>query len=202
MINIISPERKREIRAARINVVLTQYCVMLALLGMLVGAIYGTGFWLVHGDEMTARDKIDSQGGQAKTFASAEKQAETFKANLSTAKSILGAQTSYSEFLTSLAGSLPSGTILAGLQLGGTAAATASTTTPLKIDARTKSYDKVLELKTALENSPLFENVSIVSTARPESLGELTGASALYPYEASYSVKLSAPAKTTTGATP
>ena len=47
MINIINPEQKRLIKMARINVVLVRYAVMLVSLLLLIGLIYGIGFWLV-----------------------------------------------------------------------------------------------------------------------------------------------------------
>ena len=104
------------------------------------------------------------------------------------AKAILGKEISYSDFLITLAGDLPSGAIVTNLSLGGTAAATKGGMT---LDARTVSYAKVLELKAKLEESTLFENVSITSATRPDNITALGGLAARYPYEVSYNVKLS-----------
>lgn len=195
MINIINPEQKRFIRAARINIVLIRYAVMLLSLGLLIGLIYAIGFWVINEEKRAINEKLASQTEQSKAYASVEKEAETFRKNLTIAKNILGKETSYSAFLTTLAGDMPSGAVLVNLSLG-------STTTPQKgltIDARTNSYAKVLELKTRLEESELFENVSIVSATRPDNISTLTGLEARYPYEASFNLKLSPPKPATGG---
>lgn len=196
MINIINPEQKRSIRAARINVVLVRYAVMLVSLALLIGLIYAIGFWLINEERRAINEKLASQSEQSRAYASVEREAEAFRKNLTIAKNILGKETSYSTFLTTLAGDMPSGAVLVNLSLG-------STTTPQKgltIDARTNSYAKVLELKTRLEESELFENVSIVSATRPDNISTLTGLEARYPYEASFNLKLSAPKPVTGGA--
>lgn len=187
MINIISPEQKREIRAARINVILVRYAVMLVSLAILIVLIYGIGFWLVGQEKQAVNDKLVSQMEQSKAYDAVEKEAENFRKNLTVAKSILSKETSYSTFLTTLANDLPSGTVVVNLSLGGTSTAQKG----LNLDTRANSYAKVLELKNRLEQSTLFENVSIVSASRPDDIAILTGLEARYPYEASFNVKLS-----------
>lgn len=189
MINMISPEQKRDIRAARINVILVRYAVILVLLAVLVTLIYGLGFWLVEKDKIAVNDKLSSQVEQSKVFAAVEHDANTFRQNLTIAKTILDKETSYSTFLTTLASDLPSGTLLTNLSIG---TATTATQKGLTLDARTSSYAKVLELKNRLEQSVLFENVNIVNASRPDDISVLSGLEGRYPYEASYNVKLSA----------
>lgn len=197
MINLISPEQKRDIRAARVNVLLVQYAIALVSLAVLIGLIYGVGFWLVRQEKVAVDEKLQSQSEQSKTYAAVEKEATSFRDNLKIAKAILGKEISYSDFLTTLAKDLPSGTVITNLSLGGTAT---SSTKGMVLSARTSSYAKVLELKSKLEESVLFENVSITSATRPDSLTNLTGLEAKYPYAVSYSVKLSK--QTTTGVKP
>lgn len=191
MINIINPEQKHQIRAARINVVLVRYAFMLVSLALLIGLIYGIGFWLVGQEKQAVQEKLLSQSEQSKAYAAVEAKAETFRDNLRIAKSILGKETSYSTFLTTLAGDMPNGTILINLSIGGPAANQKG----LVLDARANSYGKVLELKQKLEDSVLFENVNISSATRPDDISRLTGLEGRYPYEASLNVKLSATAK-------
>lgn len=198
MINLISPEQKRDIRAARINVMLVRYCIALLSLALLTGLIYGLGFWIVGQEKQAIEERLLSQSEQSKAYAAVEKEADAFKQNLAIAKAILGKEISYSEFLVTLAGDMPSGTIITNLSLGGPAATVKNGMT---LDARTGSYAKVLELKGKLEESSLFENVSIASATRPDNIGSLSGLEARYPYEVSYNVKLSKQT-TSTGATP
>lgn len=188
MINLISPDKKQDIRAARTNVILVQYGIALFSLGVLIGLIYGLGFWLVSQEKTAVDAKLLSQNEQSAAYAAVEKEAETFRQNLTIAKNILGKETVYSEFLITLASVMPQGTIITNLSLGGPVVATNTGTT---LDARTSSYAKVLELKSKLEQSVLFENVSITNASRPDSIADLVGLQARYPYEVSYNVKLS-----------
>lgn len=169
---------------------------MLLILSLVIGIIYGLGFWLVAQDKKAVNEKLIAQSEQSKTFTVVEKEADAFRKNLTIAKQILGSETSYSAFLTTLAKDMPAGSILTNLAIGGQTVTTAQK--GMTIDARTVSYVKVLELKSKLEQSALFEDVHIVSANRPDDLTGLSGLTAKYPYEASFNVKLS---KKTAGTT-
>ena len=199
MINLISPEQKRDIRAARANVTLLRYCLMLLVAGSLVGMIYGGGFWLVTMEKSAVEAKRESQTAQIKAYAAVEKEADAFRSDLKVAKSILSKETSYSTFLTTLAKDLPPGAVLTSISIG---AIDQKSPKPLAIDARVSSYANALVLKTRLEQSSLFENVSLVNTTRPDNITSLTGQEARYPYEATYSVKLTSGATSSSGAKP
>jgi len=187
MINILSPAQKRDIHAARINVVLVRYCVTVVLLVLLCGLIYG--FWILAQEKAATLEKIAAQSDQSRPYAAVEKEADSFRNNLTIAKSILSKETSYSTFLTTLAAGLPSGTVLTQLSIGHVN--TSGPQSTMVIEARTSNYNKTLELKNSLEQTELFENVSIINTSRPEDITRLPGLEARYPYTATYSVKLS-----------
>ncbi|MEO5499654.1 MAG: PilN domain-containing protein [Candidatus Saccharimonadales bacterium] len=197
MINLMSPTQKHDIRTARMNVTLLHYCIMFVVLAVVIASIYGIGFWLVMQDKAVIQDKLESESAQSKTYAAVEQEAETFRKNLTVAKRILDNETRYSTFLTTLASDLPSGTLLTSFSIGD--AATAATSKGMTLDARATSYAKVLEMKKSLEDSTLFENVSIENASRPDDVSVLTGLEAKYPFEASLNVTLS---KAKAGATP
>lgn len=196
MINLLSPDQKHDIKAARMNVVLLRYCIVLISIGFTMVFIFGLGFWLVMQDKNAVTAKLASQSEQSKAYDDVEKQADSFRKNLVIAKQILTKETTYSTFLTTLAATVPSGAILTNLSLGGPATV-AQTQKGLTLDARANSYTKVLEMKQRLEQSSLFENVNIASTNRPDDISKLTGLEAKYPYEASFNVKLSSQNKAT-----
>lgn len=190
MINLISPDHKRDFAAARVNVRLIQSGIALLALAAVVSLVYGFGFWLLWQDQQVVGEKLREQSAQSQTYAKVEKEANAFRQNLTIAKRILGTEKTYSSFLTTLAGDMPTGTVLTSFSIGG-AAPSAKTANAMLLEARTDSYAKVLELKTKLEQSELFEDVNIVSAARPENITTLTGLEARYPYQASYNVKVS-----------
>lgn len=199
MINLIGPDQKKDIRMARVNVMLLRYSTALLSLALLIGVIYGIGFWIVGREKAAVDERLLSQSEQSRAYAAVEKEANAFRQNLNIAKAILGKEISYSEFLVTLARDMPSGTIVTNLSLGSTAATGPAAAAGTTLDARTSSYAKVLELKSKLEDSSLFEDVNITSATRPMNIAQLSGLEAKYPYEVSYNVKLSK--QTTAGAT-
>jgi Tfp pilus assembly protein PilN len=187
MINLLSPESKRSIRAARLNVILRTYFILTLFVVAGMGGIYGVGFYLVANEKVLAEKDKSAGELQLAQYANATKQAETYKANLGVVKQILSNEIVYSEFLTSTAAALPSNTILSNLTLS---SQVKPGTKPgaTNLEARAKSYDDVLRLKEYLDKSGIFTNVSIVSTNRPDDLSKLTGIEKQYPYEATLSV--------------
>lgn len=184
----MSPIQKHDVRTARMNVTLLHYCIMFIVLAVVIASIYGIGFWLVMQDKAVIQNKLESESAQSKTYEAVEKEAETFRQNLTVAKRILDNETRYSSFLTTLASDLPEGTLLTSFSIGD--AATAATSKGMTLDARATSYAKVLEMKKSLEDSALFENVSIENASRPDDVSVLTGLAAKYPFEASLNVTL------------
>lgn len=187
MINILSPDKKRDIRAARINVVLARYSIAIVLLSLLSVLIYGVGYAIISQEKTATLVKLESQSTQSKAYAQVQSEADSFRNNLAVAKKILKNETSYSRFLTSLAAGLPSGTVLTQLSVGNNTTAQAN---GMLVEARTSNYDKVLELKNSLEQTDLFENVRLVSTSRPNDITKLVELEARYPYKATYNVTL------------
>jgi len=194
MINLIDPERKRDIAAARANVRLLQYCIMMVSLAALITLIYGAGFWLIHQDEQAVNQRLDEQSSQSQKYVEVQKEAEAFRKNLTVAKRILGVETTYSSFLTTLGADMPSGAVLTNLTIGKAPAVKGKPTNAMVLEARATDYTTVLELKRKLEESKLFEDVNILSTTRPESIAGLSGLEARYPYQVTLNVKLSAKA--------
>lgn len=191
MINLIGPEQKKDIRMARVNVMLLHYSTALLSLALLIGLIYGIGFWIVGREKAAVDERLASQTEQSRAYSAVEKEADAFRQNLSIAKAILSKEISYSEFLVTLANDMPSGAIITNLSLGSAATTNAAAAAGTTLDARTSSYAKVLELKSKLEESSLFEDVNITSATRPATISQLSGLEAKYPYEVSYNVKLS-----------
>lgn len=189
VINLLSNEKKRDIKAARANVALARYCVALVLLGVLVVTAYGVGFWLVDQEERAIDEKLATQSEKTKAFTQIEASAEKFRKDLKVAKAILSQETSYSTFLMTLAGDLPTETILTNISLSRDAPVSAKDP-GITVSARASSYEKVLQLKDSLEKSDLFMDVNIINAAAPQSRASLKGIEARYPYTTTLNVKL------------
>lgn len=190
MINLMPSSAKQDIRAARRNVVLTRYSAHILLITLLVGAIYGTGFWITYQEKKSIELQITTQNNGAREYNDIQKQAKEFKSNLVTAQQILDKGVPYSTFFTTLAKDLPSGTMISALRLGGKAGTTAAPN-GVEVGARAATYEKAIELKSALEQSKLFENVTILSIDRPDSLSGLGGLELAFPYDVKLRAKVS-----------
>ncbi len=189
MINLLSPQSKRTIRAARLNVTLRMYLVLTFFVVAGMAGIYGTGFYLVASEKsLSQQNKLASEQKLAQ-FAAATKEAATYRANLAIINRILSSEIVFSSFLTDTAAALPSNTILSNLTLS-TAVKPGVKAGATSLEARAKSYEDVLRLKEFLDASKVFTDVSIVSTNRPDDVSKLTGIEKIYPFEATLNVTI------------
>lgn len=195
MINLISPETKKQFRAARANAVLLNYCLILLVVTGVLLSIFGAGFWLTW-QERSAADAKRKQGEQATaSYAKTKQTAIDFRNDLKQDKQILGNQLSMYDLITRIAGVMPQGAILSNLAVG-----TTSLTAPLSISAKAQTYDAAVKLKDNLTASHIFSSVSIVNITtnvvdqRQDPIG------ALYPVvvnlSAQFSNQLTSPANT------
>jgi Tfp pilus assembly protein PilN len=156
MINLLPPETKKQIRAARINVVLINYCLLATFTALLLGGVFAVGFWAdMSSRNLAEQGKKESEQATA-AYADTRKQAEEFARDLGIAKTILASEVSFGKLILDIAGYVPRGVILSNLSLG-----TTTTKGPIDITGRADSTDAAVALKNSLENSPIFEKVNI-----------------------------------------
>lgn len=185
MINLMPPEDRKQLAAARTNTLLLRYTVLLGIvIAFLVLEMVGMYFVISAGK---ARDEATIQDNDQKTVAydTVKKQAEEFRTNLATAKYILGKQIPYTTLILTLANNLPSGAVLDKLSIDPTTFGT-----PTTLTVKTDSYDRSIAVKTALQNTkingtPLFSSVSFQSVNSQTTPGES------YPMTAVYNVTYS-----------
>ena len=155
MINLLPYETKKQTSAARMNVILLRYIFILfisaAFLAISIAVIY-----LFIRDENGSSTSVAN--GQTSN-SSVQKQADTLRTDLATAKSILDDQVAYSNVITGIAAALPAGTILDSLSLS---EGSFGTTTNLKILSRTA--DNETKIKENFKNSTLFSNYKLLSS--------------------------------------
>lgn len=163
MINLLSQDRKANIRAARLNVILRRYVfgLILTILAMIAAFGIGYAFTIMQRNAATAeREKNEQAVAQYSKVAS---EAKAFADNLTSAKAILSNEVLFSKLMTDIAKTMPRGSVLTNLSV---------TTTdiggkPINLSARTMDAGATpLKIKSELEASPLFENVSINSISK------------------------------------
>jgi Tfp pilus assembly protein PilN len=156
MINLLPLEEKRQIQAARTNVLLFRYALLTACVMVATGLMVGAGFVIMNTSKAEAEKKIALNASKASSYKSVQAEAETFRANLSTAKTILDKEVNYTKVILAIAQTLPADVTLDNLDLDANTFGT-----PFVLSAKAKSYDGGLALKSALEKSDVFSNVSL-----------------------------------------
>ncbi len=189
MINLLNPDDLAQLRAARLNVSLRRFAVLSGLIMAGVISIYGIGFWLAYQERTAVSLQHRSAQQELDQYKEVVDTAAAYRSNLKTAKQILGREMVFSTFLTDLGTLMPSGTIIENLSLSTTTAS--RTPGAVGFTARARSYDDVLRIKQALEDSELLSDVRIGSTSTPEERPS-SGIESIYPYEANFEVVVNA----------
>ncbi|EDK72237.1 Fimbrial assembly family protein [candidate division TM7 genomosp. GTL1] len=158
MINLLSPADKRQLVAARHNVVLLRYNFIALFTIFVVGLIYVGAFFVTTRDRIAAQEQLNEDNTRTISYQNVRTEIQEFSKNLSTAKAILSNEVVYSTLITDIAKSLPNGTVLTSLTL-----TPGSFGKQMSLSAAAKNYTRALELKSSLEKSDLFSDVSIES---------------------------------------
>lgn len=159
MINLISPQAKKQLRAARVNRTLGLYFLILFAAALLLSGIFATGFYVTNMAIQQANRQTAENLQKAEAYAKTRTEAENFNKDLNVAKTILASDVRFSKLISDIAAIIPQGVILTNLAL----TATQNPNAPLTINARVKNFDDGIVLKNNLEASPIFENVKLVN---------------------------------------
>lgn len=187
MINLLSNEQKVEIKAARQNVMLRHYSLFTLLTLGILGSFFAYAFWQVAYHQQAALSQNTSALNQLQQYEATKQRTLQYRSDLQVAKTILGSEFSFSDFLTNTGAAMVPNTIIETINLS-TKTQSGQQQGAVIIDARAKSYEDALKLKDSLERSELFSNVSAPTISRPDKIDELEGIQETYLY----SVKIEA----------
>jgi Tfp pilus assembly protein PilN len=158
MINLLPPDEKRQLRAARTNLLLLRYNFFLLAAIAFLGLATGATYVYLTSTKANAEQTINDSKAKVSAYSATASQAQLFRTNLTVAKQILDHEVTYSKIIIGIAQILPSGVVFTGLSLDASTFGTETTFT-----AQAKSYDRALALKDAFQASPLFSNVHFQS---------------------------------------
>src|SRR5689334_1332719 len=112
MINLMPDDTKKELRAARVNVLLIRYMgVIFLAFGFLVLILFGA-YLLLDQTKLSAQRLIDANDTKAEVYSSTKTQIETLSNQLSEAKGILDQEVLYSNVLAHIGQQMVPGTII------------------------------------------------------------------------------------------
>ena len=159
MINLLPDETKKQLRAARSNTGLVKYVVFLGCSVIFLAVACQVSYVFLNGTKIEAEKIITNNESKSDSYLSVSSQANAIVAKLSTAKTILDKQVSYSSIIMGIGAVLPEGVVLDELSLSSTSL---SSTTSLKMHAKTTGLTD--KLKTNFQQSTLFSNFTIQSS--------------------------------------
>lgn len=152
-------EDKRQLRAARLNVSLLNYFMILLAAGVfLIFILYGSGL-LLRQTEQSALQLIEANDTKAEVFESTQTQITELSGRLSDAKAVLDTQRSYSSILQTIGKGMTPGTVIDEIAL--TPAVVSGE--PLVVTIYATSSTATVALQESLENSGIFSSVTISS---------------------------------------
>lgn len=174
MINLLSDESKKDIRAAKSNAILLNYMLVLGFGVLFLGFICAGVYIILTNTQASAEKLISDNTAKDSSQGLVQAQSTALRTSLSTAKSIFDQEIVYSKFITNLTELMPKGVVLNTLSIS---AATFGTPTTLQFFAKTT--EDALALKSKLEASPYFSGISFQSLSSNNS-----GQSTAYPVSA------------------
>lgn len=166
MINLLATDKKAEIRAARVNVILVQYTAILLLALVFIVGIFYYSLMALQNTMASANSLVEANDIKADVYSDTRQQVATLEANLTEAKSVLDQEVRYSKLLVGIGQLLPAGTIIDSLPLDTTALNGA----PVQIKAYAKTNTEAVALQERLKSSPLFSSISVQATSESDGI--------------------------------
>lgn len=179
MINLLPYTNKKQLRAARHNIILAK-CLGFLLAGIVFLIISCViTYKLLKTDGTTAQQPIAESSITSANQLPLPNEIDNISSELTTAKTIMNSRTSYAEIVTEIGSALPSGAIIDTISINNS-----SFNQPFMIYIRTKDQNIGQQAKSRLAKSKLFSNPKIINIASAKD------SSSDYPYMTTISLKI------------
>lgn len=158
MINLLPDDTKRDIKAARMNILMLEYNVYTFLSILAIIGICAIFYVYLNYTQSLASLTSTENSAKASKLASVQKEADEYVSNLTTAKKIFDESINYTDVLLAITELIPAGVLLDSInlsaeQFGG----------PMQFAAHAKTVEGAAELKNNMQKSELFSDVQILS---------------------------------------
>lgn len=178
MINLLPPETKTQLGAARANRLLLRYNFLLLIAIAFMLAAIGLVYIYLGSARTSAESTIAENIARAGDYDTVDSDANNFRQQLASVKQILDSDTKYTKVVLEIAAVLPSGVVLETLNLD-----SSTFGTPTTLTAKVTDYATVLRLKDSLQQSTIFSDASIQNISDG-------GGDGKYPLTATFSVTI------------
>ena len=180
MINLLPDDTKVQLRAARTNVLLVRYILVIFLAFAFAMLILVGAYFLLNLNKASAQQIIDANDTKAGVYSDTKTQVDALSAKLAEAKGLLDQELLYSKALENIGQQVPAGTIIDKISLD----ATSFNGTAMTLKVYAKTTAEALAMRDNFQNSPFFSNVSF------QTVSDTNGGIANYPVSATLTVSL------------
>lgn len=180
MINLLPDATKKEIRSARVSVILARYIIVALLASGFLALLLAGSYFALAQTQSSAQQIIDTDETKAEVYNSTKAEVSQLSANLAETKNILDQEVRYSKVLVNIGQQMPAGTVLEDIALD----ANSFTGAPLSLKAYAKTNAAAVALRENIQSSPIFTNVNF------ESIDSISGGIEGYPVSVSMTVSI------------
>lgn len=161
MINLMPDDAKKEIRSARLNVILSRYIFIIIVAFIFLVLLLAGSYVILTQTKNSAEQLISINSSKADIYSTTKAQVDSLSAGLSETKTILNQEVLYSNVLINIGQQMPPGTVLSSVALN----ASSFTGTPVSLKAYAKTTDDAVALRQKFQASPIFANVNFDSVS-------------------------------------
>jgi len=160
MINLLADDRKNDIRAARVNVILIRYITILfAAVVFLMGVLY-VSYTVLQATKASADQIVESNDVKADVYKETKTKVDALSAKLRDGRALMANEIHYSKVLTSLGASMPEGAVLDSIEFS----EASFTGVAVPVTAYAKTNEAAAQISERLQASPLVAQVKVQET--------------------------------------
>lgn len=172
MINLIPTETKRQLRAARVNLILFRYTVVIGFTFAALALVFAGSYVLLTMTRDNSQGLLEANQSRAEAYSDTQAQVTALSANLGEAKTVLDQESSYVRTLENISQLMPTGTVMQQLDI---TEAALNGTTPIELQVYATNGDAIVALRQNFQSSPFFSSVNV------ENISENSGGVEGYP---------------------
>lgn len=155
MINLLPDDMKAQLSAARVNVVLTRYIIVIILAFLFLVLIQAGAYYLLDQSRQSAEQLIEANNIKADVFGETKAELENLNSSLAATKPILDQEIFYSKVLPRIAQMMPAGTVVQEISLTADAF-----NNPITVQVYAKTTENAVSLRDRFQQSNLFSSVT------------------------------------------
>lgn len=153
MINLLPHQSKREIRAARTNVLLFRYTIASLIALVILFLVGGAVALLLNESKLRSENITKENQAEVAGFSDVQNRANAFRTDLTKSKELLDSETRYHLVVREVARLLPSGTEINDFRVS-----EASFGTPFTLQVKVTNGDRAAALLQSFQQSSIFTN--------------------------------------------